>query len=402
MPNGNILAISYDALTAEEAKKAGKNPELIPKAGIWVDKIIEIKPTKPEGGEIVWEWRMRDHLVQDLDPSVDNFGVIAENPRKININGMSSEAGGLMTEDQAEQVAHMIKMGMTTSNATVDNAGADLTHVNAISYNPGLDQIAISVPGFNEAFVIDHSTTTEEARGNTGGRWKHGGELLYRWGNPVNYGRGTDQDQRLFAQHDVKWIPEGHPGEGNLMVFNNDIHNPQNKYPNMWAAMQAAKMPEVTLTVGDMGNYSAVYEWAPPTDAEGNYLLPEEAPFGPEEPNWSYTAPDTYSFYSAFISGAQRLKNGNTLITQGMGGRFFEVTPEKEIVWEYWQPYVHDYRLPDGTFAQPVGPFIFHVFRSTLLTGDYPAFSGHELVPVTPQPETFKIPPPPQGGPENQ
>ncbi|MGB5404900.1 aryl-sulfate sulfotransferase [Robiginitalea sp.] len=395
MPNGNILAISYDALTAAEAVKAGKNPELTPKAGIWLDKIIEIKPSGPTGGEIVWEWRMRDHLIQDLNPSMDNFGVVVENPRKINVNSQSSEAGQLMSEEQTEMVNQMIQMGMTTSNATVDNAGADLTHVNAISYNAAQDQIVISVPGFNEAYVIDHSTTTAEAQGSSGGRWGHGGDLLYRWGNPINYGRGTEKDRMLFAQHDVKWIPKGYPGEGNLMVFNNDIHNPESNFPNMWAAMEAAKMPQVTLSIAQMGNYSAVYEWNPPIDTEGHYLLPEDGPFGPSEPEWSYTAPDTYSFYSAFISGAQRLKNGNTLITEGMRGRFFEVTPEKELVWEYWQPYVYDYRLPDGTFAQPVGPFIFHVFRSTLLTPEFPAFTGKNLEPVTPQPEPFKLPPPP-------
>jgi hypothetical protein len=394
MPNGNILAISYDALSVDEAVKAGKNPDLIPKSGIWLDKIIEIKPTKPEGGEIVWEWRMRDHLIQDLDPSLENFGVLSENPRRINVNSRSSEAGPLMNEEQAERIAQMIQMGMTTSNATVDNAGADLSHVNAISYNPDLDQIAISVPGFNEAYVIDHSTTTAEARGNSGGRWGHGGELLYRWGNPVNYGRGSEEDQMLFAQHDVKWIPKGYPGEGHLMVFNNDIHNPESKYPNMWAAIEVAKMPEVTLSVGDMGNYSAVYEWTPPTDPQGNYILTAEAPFGPGEPDWSYTAADRYSFYSAFISGAQRLANGNTLITQGMSGRFFEVTPQKEIVWEYWQPFVHNYRLPDGTFSQPVGPFIFNTFRSTLLTSDFSAFAGRDMQPLVPQPEPFKFPPP--------
>ncbi len=395
LPNGNILAISYDALSAEEAATAGKDPDLIPKAGIWLDKIIEIRPDKPEGGEIVWEWRMRDHMIQDLDPSGDHFGVVSENPRKININSTSAEAGGLMTEEQSDQVAQMIKLGMTTSNATVDNAGADLTHVNAVSYSAENDQIAFSSPGFNEVYIIDHSTTTEEARGSSGGRWGHGGDLLYRWGNPVNYGRGSEKDQKLFAQHDVKWIPKTYPGGGHLMVFNNDIHNPDSKFPNMWAAMEAAKMPEVVLSVGDMGNYSAVYEWAPPTDAQGQYILAENGAFGPAEPAWSYTAPDTYSFYSAFISGAQRLGNGNTLITQGMSGRFFEVTPEKEIVWEYWQPYVYDYKLPDGTFPQPVGPFIFNVFRSTLLPPDFPAFPGKDLGPVSPQPKPFKMPPPP-------
>ncbi|NNE01800.1 MAG: hypothetical protein HKN52_01440, partial [Eudoraea sp.] len=63
MPNGNILAISYEALSTEEAIALGKDPHHIPKAGIWLDKIIEIEPVKPDGGNIVWEWHMKDHLI---------------------------------------------------------------------------------------------------------------------------------------------------------------------------------------------------------------------------------------------------------------------------------------------------------------------------------------------------
>jgi hypothetical protein len=48
---------------------------------------------------------------------------------------------------------------------------------------------------------------------------------------------------------------------------------------------------------------------------------------------------DNYKFYSGYISGAQRLPNGNTLITEGADGRLFEVTPEHELVWEYVNPY---------------------------------------------------------------
>lgn len=392
MPNGNILAISYEALTPDEAIAAGKDPQHIPKAGIWLDKIIEVRPTKPEGGEIVWEWHMKDHLIQDLDPSIANYGVIAENPRKININIPSAEAGPPMTE---EQVAQMKKMGFMTSNASVDNQGSDLTHTNAVSYNPHLDQIVISVPGYGEVFIIDHSTTTEEARGSTGGRWGHGGDLLYRWGYPMNYGKGTKEDQKLFGQHDVKWIPKGFPGEGRLLVYNNDIKNPDSKLPSMWAALSSATSPDVNVSIGDVGNYSSVYEWEVPADENGNYILSEDGRFGPAEPDWGYVAPDKYSFYSAFISGAQRLKNGNTLITQGMHGRFFEVTPDKKIVWEYWNPYKSDYKLPDGSPAQPVGPFLYAVFRSTLYTPDFAGLAGKDLNPVAPQPKPFIFVPPP-------
>ena len=192
MPNGNVLGISYEVVPAEEAIALGMDPEKVPKAGIWLDKIVEIKPERPNGGTVVWEWHMKDHLVQDMFPDKKNYGKISEHPRKINLNIPSSEAGGPpMTEKQIEEFK---KKGFMTSNASVDNQGSDISHTNAIAYNPQLDQIAISVPGFNEIYVVDHSTSTEEAKGESGGRWGQGGELLYRWGNPQNYGRGGEEE----------------------------------------------------------------------------------------------------------------------------------------------------------------------------------------------------------------
>jgi len=167
----------------------------------------------------------------------------------------------------------------------------------------------------------------------------------------------------------------------------------------MWAALGSADSPEMNVSIGDVGNYSAVYEWAIPKDSEGNYLMMDRGAFGPNQPDWSYMAPDKYSFYSGFISGAHRLKNGHTMITQGMTGRFFEIDQNKEVVWEYWNPYRYDYKLPDGSVAQPGGPFVYGVFRSTLYPADFEAFEGKELTPVSPQPKPFifKMPPPPPG-----
>ena len=392
MPNGNILAIAYEVVTADEAVALGRNPEHLPKAGLWLDKIVEIKPIRPSGGEIVWTWYMKDHLVQNFDKAKKNFGDPAENPRKIDINFHSTEPGG--EPATVEQIQQMIKQGMTTSNATPDNQGSDITHTNAIGYNAELDQIVLSMPGMNEVAILDHSTTTEEAKGSTGGRWGHGGDLLYRWGNPQNYGKGTEADRKLYGQHDVKWVPKGLPGEGHLTVYNNDIYDGKAKLPSVWAGFATASPPEFAMAIGEVGNYSAVWEFVPPTNANGAYTMKEDGTFGPDEPVWAYTAPDRYTMYSAFISGAHRLPNGHTLITQGMQGRIIEVTPEKEIVWEYRNPYSGDYRLPDGTFAQPAGPFIMALFRSTLLPADYPAFAGRDLKPLVPQPEPFKMPPP--------
>jgi hypothetical protein len=66
---------------------------------------------------------------------------------------------------------------------------------------------------------------------------------------------------------------------------------------------------------------------------------------------WSYSAPKKTDFYSSFISGTQRLPNGNTLICSGANGTIFEVTPEKAIVWKYVNP-VKDGKL-SGTPPKP-------------------------------------------------
>ena len=389
LPNGNVLAICYEARTPEESIAAGRDPGRVLKGGLWIDKIIEIKPIRPNGGEIVWEWDMWDHLIQDFDATKANYGVVKDHPRKININTHSFEAEGgpIMDEGQIEQ---MKAMGAMTSNANVDNQRSDITHVNAVSYNAELDHIAMSCPGFGEIYIIDHSISTEEAKGSAG-------DLLYRWGNPQNYGAGTKEDQKLFGQHDVKYIPKGFPGEGHLMAFNNDIHNPDNKLPSLGAALAKAQSPDPHVAVGDFGNYSSVVEWILPEIGDGSYKISEDGAFGPTEPYWEYIAPDKYSFYSPFVSGAQRLKNGNTLITEGVRGRLFEVTPEKKIVWEYWNPYNNGYTLPDGSLPQPVGPFLYAQFRSTHFNLDFPAFNGKDLKPISPQPEPFifKMPPPP-------
>jgi hypothetical protein len=54
---------------------------------------------------------------------------------------------------------------------------------------------------------------------------------------------------------------------------------------------------------------------------------------------WKFQETIPSNFFSARISNAQRLPNGNTLINEGMFGRFFEVTPEGDVVWEYVNPH---------------------------------------------------------------
>jgi hypothetical protein len=279
LPNGNILMISYEFKTLQEAIEAGLNPI---SGGVLPDQIIEVRPTGPTTGDIVWEWHVWNHLIQDFDPSKENYGVVADHPELIDIN-----------------------YGV---------GGWDWNHINSIDYNEEFDQILLSVHTFNEVWVIDHSTTTEEASGHTGGHSGKGGDLLYRWGNPSAYRAGTPSDQKFFGQHGASWIDPGCPGAGDILVFNNGLWRPE-------------------------GLYSSVDEIVPPVNDTGHYFLEPGASYGPDEQVWVYTAENLTDFYSLWFSGAQRLPSGNTLICDGQSGHFFEVTPYNQIVWNYTNPY---------------------------------------------------------------
>ena len=355
LPNGHILAIAWEEKSPEEAIQAGRLAALTPEAGLWPDMLVELEPQPPDGARIVWEWHMWDHTIQDHDPEASHYGELAAHPELVDING-DREAPEL----SAEELERVQALGFVPEDLAPDGLQSDLLHMNAVNYNAALDQIVMSVPRFNEIWVIDHSTTTEEAAGHTDGRWGRGGDLLYRWGNPRAYG-GEDA-RRLFFQHDVRWVPEGMPGAGNLTLFNNRIEDPD-------------------------GSYSAVFELAPPTEGAGRYVVPNAGPFGPEAPTWSYVAPDRTTFFSSFISGAHRLADGHTFITAGAQGRFFEVAPDGEIVWEYWSPYAGTLPGNQATNANP-----YSVFRATKIAADHPALAGRNLTPLDPQPPS--VPPP--------
>jgi hypothetical protein len=181
MPNGNVLAVVWEKHTIAEALAAGRDPALLDD-GLWSEAILELQPIGTDSAAIVWEWHLWDHLVQDFDPLQQNHGVVTDHPELVNINYI----GGPPTQE-------------------------DWIHMNAVYYNADLDQIIASAHNFDEIWVIDHSTTTAEAAGHTGGSHGRGGDLLYRWGNPITYDRGTVADERFFGQHNVQWIRPGCP-----------------------------------------------------------------------------------------------------------------------------------------------------------------------------------------------
>ena len=232
--------------------------------------------------------------------------------------------------------------------------------MNSIDYNPAYDQVMLSVRGNSEIWIIDHSTTTVESTGHTGGKRGKGGDLLYRWGNPATYDAGTRDSQTFYQQHDAEWVAPGYPGAGNITVFNNGLGR----------------------------NYSTIDEFTPPVDAEGNYTWQAGQPFGPKTFAWTYKATPPESLFSGAISGAQRLPNGNTLIDDGIHGTFTEVTSSGEVVWKYVNPVVREGPLAKNA-GIPVDPvrddeLMNAVFRIYRYAPDYPGLVGKTLTPAGP------------------
>jgi hypothetical protein len=324
LPNGNVLLIVWEHKTRDEAIAAGRKPELVGdgEQAMKPDSLLEIKPTGKTTGEVVWEWHVWDHLIQDHDSTRANYGNVAAHPELVDINFVEDPQAAAAKDSNLSEPGR--PLGNVLFGAGPTNP--DWTHVNAVAFNAELDQIVLSVHAFSEVWIIDHSTTTDESAGHTGGRSGKGGDLLYRWGNPRAYRAGTTDDQKLYKQHDAHWIPSGHPGGGHLLIFNNGNRRPQ-------------------------GEYSSIDELVLPVDAQGRYALSPGKLYEPDEPVWSYVAPEAESFYSMLISGAQRLANGNTLICEGLSGRVFEVTPANITVWEFVNP-IQD----DDSQSGPGGP----------------------------------------------
>ncbi len=314
MSNGNVLVIAWERKTQAEAIAAGRQGI---EGEMWPLLIAEIEPAGATGGTVLWEWHLWDHLIQDVDPAKANYGVIADHPELLDIN-----------------------------YGRVTTLSGDWLHTNSIDYKEGLDQIIFSSRKMDEFYIIDHSTTTEEAAGHTGGNSGMGGDIIYRWGNPQVYDRVDESDRRFHVIHGVNWIDPGLPGEGNVLAFNNGDRD------------------------GTANDYSSVYEIISPMDSSGHYIIEPDSAYGPLLPAWRYEDPNSW-YAGASQGGAFRLPNGNTLISGVIYGYVFEVTESGTIVWEY-EHGDHVGRAPrywDDTSAISPGTIAMPSFR---LLPNYP------------------------------
>ncbi|MBN1128601.1 MAG: hypothetical protein JXA71_06425, partial [Chitinispirillaceae bacterium] len=227
------------------------------------DRIVELKRTGPTTGEVVWEWYVMDHSVP--------AGTGTDKPEALDLG-----------------------KGYT---------GTDWTHVNYLSYNRVVDQVIFDNKGFNEVMVLDHSTTIAQAKGTTGGRYGKGGQLLYRWGMPANY--GVTGARQLNGQHSGCWVLD--------------------------------TMPGTNLPIPDAGNILAIsnvdqkaVEITPPGNKTGVYPRTAGTAFAPTAPAWTYTI----TGMARSEGSIQKLPNGNYFINNNAGS-LIEVTPAGTAVWSH-------------------------------------------------------------------
>lgn len=297
------------------------------------DTIIEVSWT----GDITWEWVCSEHF-HELGFRDDAKRVLFDNPNWIH-------SGGGMGD-----WIHINSMSALGPNRWFD-AGDNRFHP---------DNIIWCAREANIAAIIDKRT----------------GAIVWRLG--PNYDE-TPELRRLgwiIGLHHAHMIPRGLPGEGNIMVFDN----------GGWAGYGSPNPSAPTGFRNALRDYSRVLEIDPVTLKIVWQYTPAEA---------GLTTPvDANRFYSPFISSAQRLPNGNTLITEGSGGRLFEVTAGHETVWEYISPYwgimmninmvYRAYRVPYEWVPQAEKPLEIPIERIDVtrfrLPGASPAGARREVV----------------------
>jgi hypothetical protein len=256
------------------------------------DRLIEVSPK----GDIVWEWSASDHI--------DELGYSPEARRAL------SAAGSF----------------------DANRGSFDWLHINSATYvgpNKWFDQGDTRFAP-NHVIISSRETSVLAIVGRDG-------SIVWRLGPDFSQSKELRAIRQIIGQHHAHLIPNGLPGAGNLLVFDN----------------------------GGSSGYGAPSGIAP--DGRGVYAragsrVLEINPVTLELV-WSYA---NARFFSTNISSAQRLPNGNTLITAGAGGRMFEVTPKGEIVWEYMFPLFSGanasngvyraYRIPYGWIPQLTRP----------------------------------------------
>ena len=315
MPNGNLLLIVWERHFLDDIVESGFDTLINNQRILWSDSIWEINV---ENDSIVWKWNSWDHMVQDFDSTKFNYGNVALEIGKIDINYQKHSAGR-----------------------------QDFMHCNSIDYNEELDQILISNRNYNELWIIDHGLTTQEALSSKG-------DILFRWGNPEAYKQGNEDDQLCFRQHNAHWVNDfveaDSPYRNSIAFFNNFI--------------------DLDLSLGHIIDPEWDYVDRKYQSIDGLYL--------PQNYSHEFSHPDTLKNYSTAASSIQILGKDHVLMHAGRQGRAFELNSEGEIVWEYVVPIRNGFPVAQGSELTLSQNFTFQLKR---YPPDFSGFDDKDLTP---------------------
>ena len=299
MPNGNVLVDVWEFIPNKEVWAKKRDTTQLYDGGLWSGMLMEVQQDCDtcKTGHVVWKWRFWDHLVLDSAEA-------AKHPEKLYVNYIG-------TPDQKSGPANMLDL-------------SDWIHMNAIVYNPALNQIMMSSRNLNEIYIIEHTDSATASR-SKGGAYGCGGDFLYRWGAPSAYfAKGK---QQLFGQHSPYWVDTTSKADGRIMINNDGFYG----YFSGADYISSDIATKVT----------AIH--APFNVDSGRYIRQPNQSFGPYTCDTVYIAPND-SLWSSHQGSAQQLSNGNMMICAASpeGGPsttslFYEIdnTPAHHIVWAF-------------------------------------------------------------------
>ncbi len=216
-----LMYLATTDRTHEEVLAVGADPAVRDDYASEPDGLVEVDMD----GNVIWQWNISDHLVNDVNPDLPNFGVISEHPEKMDPNFGHGVNGSVF---------------------------GDWMHTNGFDYNEDLDQVVINNSTFSEFYVIDHGATfvPGDPERSIDLAASDAGDFIFRWGNPCVYDSGdcpsmldeglssSNGHQQIFFSHDIQWIDEREstaandalPGAGNFLIFDNGTRRPGMTY----------------------------------------------------------------------------------------------------------------------------------------------------------------------------
>lgn len=290
--------------------------ERISKYALLDERIIEVDPA----GEIVWEWNAHEHF--------EEFGL--DEAAKASLYEEPMRDG----QDIPGDWIHLNAIGALGENRHFDREDK--------RFRP--ENILCSARQINCMFIIEKAT----------------GRVVWRMGPDYRETPELAAIGQVIGQHCVHMIPRGLPGEGNILLFDNGSFGgytaPTPVSPN--GADSVRRHYSRVLEIDPVA-LKVVWEFS-------------QIKFGP----MGRIEMCAHNFFSPYISSVQRLPNGNTLVDQGADGQLIELTPDKEIVWEYHNPFRNS-KAPDLMQRS-----VYRAYRVP-----------YEWAPLTPPEEISVIPP---------